>query len=763
MSEMALGASPEAGGRREEEKPPRRVAPTCITGRVYHIVQMAGLNGEKAMKLRPVSNPLGNVLPLVQSQSTADNVKENTSRSGHDSLKSLFANTTFPFVTNPEHKAAAPGQGILQKPFGQEEKAHTASVVKENPPTRITPTILSNDGFSFQKDVASECLGKNTNNVVLNTQNDPVTVRSPVLPSGHHLQIPAHAKVNSVSASLLPPGIQQKILAAAASGPGEVTKAPTVIFVSPVNIVKRTASKPLQNIYSKPITEATEPQRAVNNSTLNVTTSDSEKQQMFPVKWTVQENSQSAPCLVPVKSSNSMVSKILNFLSNMKNVNNNMASVLPPCSNSLSESQGKITNIKDNALVVCNGKVYLLTKKECNIASTNNDDKEVPSNGETHIRKQKSKILSSPADSTTGHQVINQVLSNKEIACNVMGPNVSGNMKPQLQSEVSKRLESASSSLVSPLGSLQTSSINKLKVVSTLGHVSVSLKDEKKSPRREKTNQNIVENILSSEEPTALFPYIIQDTFGEEKEKEKIETALGMNIQNKHIKEEHKTSYPELRKRFGLFKEERVCLRRTSVSFSLPRSEETASSSSVQVNDTGGLWMTVPIKCGFNKEKVIKEQQEEQNIKREREISPVLEHAKKNIKRKTEISPVLEHAKKMMTLNPDLESCTEMGNQSSYCKQAGSEENPTCFLQSSPSLDSGSNPCVPNIDKNMLNPVSHCCDNEPSLSSFTEDIFSFNTPDLEETIRDEKITKLKLLLREREVALEKFRKKTQST
>lgn len=45
--------------------------------------------------------------------------------------------------------------------------------------------------------------------------------------------------------------------------------------------------------------------------------------------------------------------------------------------------------------------------------------------------------------------------------------------------------------------------------------------------------------------------------------------------------------------------------------------------------------------------------------------------------------------------------------------------------------------------------------------NYTEDIFPATPPELEETIRDEKIRRLKQVLREKEAALEEMRKKMQ--
>jgi len=58
-------------------------------------------------------------------------------------------------------------------------------------------------------------------------------------------------------------------------------------------------------------------------------------------------------------------------------------------------------------------------------------------------------------------------------------------------------------------------------------------------------------------------------------------------------------------------------------------------------------------------------------------------------------------------------------------------------------------------------PVLVSCEDHASLfeGSFRNDTFPLTPPDLDETIRDEKIKRLKQLLREREAALEEMRKK----
>lgn len=504
-----------------------------ITGHVYRIVQMTGLDGKNLLKLLPVSKSPEN-LSLSLSSAMSDNSKGNNSVSGHVKLKGLFANnTTSTTVKTSEFKVAAtPGKLILPEPLDQVGNIKVTADVKENP---SIPTISSNqsnylsaDRTSLQKDTLSVSSEEATC-VLVNTKNLPVTVKPPVLPSGHHLQIPAHAKVKSVPASSLPSAIQQKILAATsnASGTSKAAKQPTVIYVSPVNTVKTSVSKPLPNVCPKPVAQVskssvlTTAPMTVSHSALNMVKSDGQKTQVAPMKWVVQENPQSpASCLVPIKSSNTMASEILKTLADMKNVESNPSSILPACANNLSGSQTKTMSLKDNALVMYNGKVYLLTKKEAKAVSVQ-DDSQISSNAETQSRKHASQLIRSASDSTVTNQIVNLVLSkSKDVALNAKDPVSCENNGLHLQCELNKSVKVTSAPSTSPHGNLQVSSTSQHEAISTSDPVPDGMIVAEKTVAKENASHRILEKIRSLKASSAVLQQsTMHGAFKEEEQK----------------------------------------------------------------------------------------------------------------------------------------------------------------------------------------------------------------------------------------------------
>ncbi|XP_065505293.1 ligand-dependent nuclear receptor-interacting factor 1 isoform X4 [Caloenas nicobarica] len=704
-----MSSRPLRAPRSRDERPGS--APQFIAGCMYQVVQTTGPDGKNLLKLLPISKSSGSFVPIVQSSAMQNNAKANISSPVHLTFKTQLVNTTGPpSVQISVFQSPNPGKIILARTLDKQEGVRAGSDKETPKPASDAPSV-SADRLSLQDvTVTSSSHQSSTTFMVVNTKGPPGSAPAPALPSGHHLQIPEDAEVVSVPASSLPPAIQQKILAAAATGGAESTKMPTVIYVSPVNTVKTVLPKHLQTLCPKPATEVSKKlmMTAAQKGNSSETVSGGQQGERTPMKWVVQESPQvSASCLIPVKSSNNVASKILKTLSVMKNVEANSANILSLCSSGPGGSQTKLAPIKENALVMYKGKVYLLTKRGSDVLSAE-ADKQASSSPNASQKEMSKPHDSTPANKIT-HEMVNPMLpKSKGVVVSPKDPGTCTDSKNSSPTGLRNDLKPAPAALVRASAAQQNSPVN----------------------------QRI--------------------------QCEKMD-SLERVIQIEHQEKPHWKQYLELRKQFGLCKEERVYLRRIPLRTSceepegrvgssngLKRKNDSCDSSSLDVEITNQHQECV------EEEKIIVDLEEDLTKRRKIKSSPWSDSEKR---RKTPVK----------SISPSLE------NTSSSCSLLDRSVSPPVLPQQTISTDSAALPLGRDSEQDPYSqysdftyssiPVLVSCEDDTSVleGSFRNDVFPLTPPDLDETIRDEKIKRLKQLLREREAALEEMRRKMQQS
>ncbi|NXT79010.1 LRIF1 factor, partial [Zapornia atra] len=744
-----------------------------IAGCMYRVVQTTGPDGKNLLKLLPISKSSGSFVPIVQSSAMPNNSQANISSQVHVTFKTQLANPTAPSsVKVPVFQSPNPGKIIIARTLDKQESVRTGSE-KESSIPKPGPNIqtVSVDRLSLQNIAVTSSSNQNkTAYMLVNTKTLPVAVNASVLPFGHHLQIPADAEVKSVPASFLPPAIQQKILATAAtnvSGGADRTKIPTVICVSPVNTVKTALPKRLQAICPKPSTEVsktliiTAAQKG-NSSSSETGTSDGQQCQRTPMKWIVQENPQSsAPCLIPVKSSNNVASKILKTLSDTKNVEVNSANILPVCSSGPGGSQTKITPFKDNALVMYNGKVYLLTKRGFGVLSAQ-ADKQASSSSDALVKKETATLIDSTAVKKITHKVVNLVLSKRrEMVLPQKYPEPCPNSKNSSPADTRKDLKSAPAALVPPSATEQNSTGNQRESLPVIESVSSGVTPIAAVGTQEKVCQNGKGNIHPPKAPSAVLPQSKQEcAFSEDWQKiqcQKMDSPRKV-IQTKCQEKPHQKQYLELRKKFGLSKEERVYLKRIPLRTSSEKPEERVCSSDSLKRKTDSCDSLLDVEITNQHQDCVKE-------------AKIIVDLEGDLTKKRKIKPSLpsDSGKRRKT---SVKSATgsSSGNTSSSSGVLRSVSPPPVLPQQNTCTDLVTSSLAGETEQDPYSqysdvtepsiPVIVSCEDDHSLEgSFRDDAFPLTPPDLDETIRDEKIKRLKQLLREREAALEELRRR----
>ncbi|XP_053564769.1 ligand-dependent nuclear receptor-interacting factor 1 [Bombina bombina] len=525
-----------------------------LTGCVYQVVQASGLQGNNVLQLIPVSKS-DNLIPYtytpVISNSSPVVLQNQTSYSVLPTASSTVLPSTGQVLTHPNF-----GNYIITTPGNTKDGAKSISVVD----SKTSP--LQNTTVILEKSHVNVPLSPNSpprpTFMMINSKSLPGSIKTmPMLPSGHHLQIPANAEVKTVPASSLPFAVQQKILAATPNSGKQEKPNPSVIYVSPVNTVKTMASKNLEQAYLKHDTSNRGAQVLPSPGTQpfnELPVGDKMASPKMPMKWIVQENKESPACLVPVKSSNDTASKLLKILSETKN-ETSIANFLPVCNNTVNT---RVIPIKDNALVMYNNKIYLLAKKGSDVFNTEPKNAEpttsVPCeknvlHSETHKHAESIKDIS--------NKVVEVVLSKNKITKS-NNPQISANVD-NLQKIVNITVKKENTMLPQPfklqVAKIEDNSICVSNTVNKKQAAACSLTNHASGANLSNTfNFNV-----SNSEPNTVASISLGPNILSSKAETNTRMSPKLKVNNKLPLDQ---MIKRLRWKFGLVKKEKVTLKR---------------------------------------------------------------------------------------------------------------------------------------------------------------------------------------------------------
>ncbi|MGH0187281.1 UNVERIFIED_CONTAM: hypothetical protein FKN15_024379 [Acipenser sinensis] len=355
----------------------------CIAGGMYQVLPAVGADGKNILKLIPVQKADGKYIRSVTSTNAASSYKQavveparvvtptdihfTTTDISQSQLPMLQQTSQIKYILKSPSNGPVTLNHMGRRPAeGNGTLPSTSSSVQVSPGP-VLPRLNQNLVLVPTSMVSSEGTYS-----TLNPKQLPITLKSSVFPNGHLLQIPVNAKVKTVPASALPPVIQQKIHATSVSSgsgtPEPKTNLHTVLYVTPVNTVRMATTKP--TIHPSPTAESQSPNLKTTQQSVKTTPvkgpsgpsrfcSSNNQSQGKPIKWVVEEYPDSpAPYIVPVNKPNKNIMSTNIFKSIEKSAEN----AAPPPAVS-QETQSQISSGKDNALVMCNGKVFFLAKK----------------------------------------------------------------------------------------------------------------------------------------------------------------------------------------------------------------------------------------------------------------------------------------------------------------------------------------------------------------------------------------------------------------
>ncbi|XP_066500720.1 ligand-dependent nuclear receptor-interacting factor 1 isoform X2 [Hoplias malabaricus] len=339
------------------------------TGVYYQAMPAVGPDGKNIMKLIPVQKVNGK---FVQTHAlTPRNDYQSRVYSQPAQIPPLYlqqnkfptlqptAGGRFILKTAPESSISV--NSVKSQPQG-------SNVLLENSSNQICAPVLTpvQTQSSLQLPIQNN---SKTVTLVNAPQQHVKTTKSLLVQSGHYLQIPPNATVKTVPASALPQSIKSQIYTSS-NAPSNPANSSTVVYVSPVNSLKLGPSQQLTGLSkANELPQNLSHSQSINAvKNVNASSASSPKADQgvtTPIKWVVQEGTgNTAPCLIPVNSP-SMTTDILKAVKQFETVR--QTNQVSTEATSIPATQGKINPGKDNAIVMCNGKVYFVAKKNSEI------------------------------------------------------------------------------------------------------------------------------------------------------------------------------------------------------------------------------------------------------------------------------------------------------------------------------------------------------------------------------------------------------------
>ncbi|OBS64293.1 hypothetical protein A6R68_07169 [Neotoma lepida] len=719
---------------------------------MYQVVQTIGTDGKNLLQLLPITKSSGNFTPIVQSPLVSDALKGNTGKPVQVTFQTqISSSSTSASVQLPIFQPANTTKYFLTGTVATSGKGRVTSMGTGSftpPVSKVESHGVKIDGLTMQTLAIPPSTQNDSSYFVVNTPRLPVNVNSSVMPSGHYLQIPANAEVKPVPPSTISPSVQPKILTTAAtstSGTVEASQIPTVIYVTPVNSVKNRVTKSFQNIYPKPMISNTS--KIPPNVATETQLKDFQHSQASRMKWIFQESLQPGiPFLVPVKSSNNMASKILKTFIDRKNLRDNTINTPLLNTSSSNGTQSIGVPIKDNALVMFNGKVYMMTKKGTRGLPSQNYQQN--SSSDIPLRKDSSQVVSSSPGTKISKEVNSALNKSKSFQLETKSlSNTQLASMANLRAEKKEKVERPSFSMTN-LHTMNQSNIylKQSKTVFTNSVFPDGFRTGQNAPQKGNLIQS-VEKICSSVDAATVTSQ--QCVFRDQELQNQYEMAsmLKKDTQERNNKKysqgsNTKASYlkndAEFKRLFGLTKDLRVCL--TRIPDHLGSREGFDSFSSLMKNSSYK-----------DAEFMVKEEEIKQSFSKKRKAKTFkkMDYTKrKKIKRASDT--VMNGADVASSQLLNILPASDIPQQNIVTSRSTTREDKKTEVEH----------C--SREKQEKGTLSSSTSFEPSNyfnKNYTEDIFLVTPPELEETIRDEKIRRLKQILREKEAALEEMRKK----